>query len=388
MLNHGDYLDFKIGVTPQAAAGSHALDITNTSSTDWGLFKTSAKATGAFPVGLAPRLISRPVLDYDHSLRVGRETGAGFQSCPPDKSIQTENPYVFVAVDGGTIDNEPLELARRYLASGTGKSHNNRAGDEADRAVVMIAPFPNFQKTPHEDKKDRIIDVIPRLFFSALIQQARFKPDELALAENDDVFSRYIISPTRDYGGQHLLASKYPIACGVLGAFGGFLHKSFRQHDYLLGRRNAQAFLRWHFGLPENNKLFDGYDSGREKWRVRRPGDGQLKPYKTKEGDKHGLPIIPLTPDMIREIVIDKKYFPDPDFLTRGNAREKLVTRIEARADKVIRTLIDLDFEQWTGGWTKLPARIGAIRILTGIAASKAKEEIQKAIQDVRDAFF
>ena len=37
-----------------------------------------------------------------------------FQAIAPGRRIR-EKPYSFVAVDGGTIDNEPLELARRYL---------------------------------------------------------------------------------------------------------------------------------------------------------------------------------------------------------------------------------------------------------------------------------
>ena len=51
-----------------------------------------------------------------------------------------------------------------------------------------------------------------------------------------------MISPTRE-GANPDEAKRVPIACGVLGGFGGFLHESFRRHDYLLGRRNAQAFL-------------------------------------------------------------------------------------------------------------------------------------------------
>ena len=61
-------------------------------------------------------------------------------------------------------------------------------------------------------------------------------------AADDKVFSRFMIAPKRN-GNHSEAAEKYPIACGVMGGFGGFLHESFRRHDYLLGRRNAQAFL-------------------------------------------------------------------------------------------------------------------------------------------------
>ena len=68
-----------------------------------------------------------------------------------------------------------------------------------------------------------------------------------------------------------------PIASAVLGGFGGFLHHSFRRHDYLLGRRNAQAFLKWGFALPETNPLFDDFKVGREDWYVRKAGTDESR---------------------------------------------------------------------------------------------------------------
>ena len=78
-----------------------------------------------------------------------------------------------------------------------------------------------------------------------------------------------MISPTRQGNGSDA-AKQFPIASGVLGGFGGFLHELFRRHDYLLGRRNAQAFLRWNFGLPEtNDRLFKGVAINGDRWHVR-----------------------------------------------------------------------------------------------------------------------
>jgi hypothetical protein len=48
---------------------------------------------------------------------------------------------------------------------------------------------------------------------------------------------------------------RYTIACGLLGGFGGFLEEKFRAHDFQLGRRNCQAFLRGTFGLPKENPI-------------------------------------------------------------------------------------------------------------------------------------
>ena len=44
MLDHGDYLAFKVGVGPNPKAGAHALDINNTQGPGWELFMSSACA--------------------------------------------------------------------------------------------------------------------------------------------------------------------------------------------------------------------------------------------------------------------------------------------------------------------------------------------------------
>ena len=190
-----------------------------------------------------------------------------FQAIGPDGAFD-EKPYSFVAVDGGTIDNEPLELARRYLLA-ENELHNDPNGEKAHKAVVLIAPFPNFAQSPAKEAKDdmRLTHLLPRLG-SMLIEQARFKPEELQKAADDTFFSRFLISPAREGNGSPQ-AKKYPIACGALDGFSGFLHETFRRHDYLLGRRNAQAFLRWNFALPKGNPLFDGVAINKHRWLVR-----------------------------------------------------------------------------------------------------------------------
>lgn len=270
MLSHGDYLDFTVGLDPPKPVGSVSLDVRDTQARGWNLFRTAALATGAFPIGLMARKLNRETSDYSVSDRIVYEdpTG-GVHVVPPDPCIDDEHEYPFVAVDGGVIDNEPFELTRRYLAGGPAE-HNDRAGKCATKAVVLVDPFPNTVEAPKDDANGTLVGTVPKLF-SALMDQARFKPEELKLAERDDVYSRFIICPRRRADGNEL-ARTYPIASGVLGGFGGFLHQSFRRHDYLLGRRNAQAFLKWRFALPETNALFDDFKVGRAAWYVRKAG--------------------------------------------------------------------------------------------------------------------
>jgi hypothetical protein len=389
MLNHGDFLDFRIGVGAAPVDGAHALDIRDTSGEGWDLFREAAKATGAFPIGLAPRRIKRTPRDYTFDSRVGfeRPDGSGFEVVPPDSWIDPIDPYAFVAVDGGTIDNEPLEIARRYL-SGAGKRIPSD-GVKTDKAIILIAPFPNFSEGAREraeDPKDLGLANIAKKLFSTLIDQARFKPDELSLAVDDRYYSRYIIAPERK-PNKNEESTKYPIACGVLEGFGGFLHHSFRRHDYLLGRRNAQAFLRWSFVLPESADLFQGFTTNREKWFVRKPNSDAFKYFPVEGKAEKGLPIIPLTETMRTEIRIGADDLPDPDYLFRPDHRSQLDAKIKTRARKVVSRIVDVElpFGDNLIGWLE---RIGAKRVGTGFVVDKAGRAVTEALDNVRKAFF
>ena len=161
MLNHGDYLDFTVGVGPKDVPGAYALDIRTTGDEAWDLYCSGAKAIGAFPISLPPRYIKRKSTNYWHSLRGGVENNSAFTPLFPDDWMKTVDPYPFISADGGAIDNEPLELERRYLASASGS--NERSGENAIRCVMTISPFLNLQKTTYESRGERVIDVVPRL---------------------------------------------------------------------------------------------------------------------------------------------------------------------------------------------------------------------------------
>ncbi len=412
MLNHGDYFDFAVGKTPILAPGAEPgatpLDVTNLAQKEWDVYRETALATGAFPVGLAPRIISRTdTAFYRAAQTFGYQDPQTQKFCPvtPDAAFNDVAPYSFVSVDGGVIDNAPLELARRYLSGSA--SRNERSGDGADKAVLLIAPFPNFAATPPENDNDLLANVLQQLL-SALVDQARFKPEELQLAANDSCFSRFMISPTR-IGNGSAAAKQFPIACGVLSGFGGFLHESFRRHDYLLGRRNAQAFLRWNFGLPEtNDRLFKGVAINGDRWHVRNADNqtatlaaGEEKTLAKKKfaenvgGPKttFGFPIIPLVDRLLTPIEIPAADMPRPDEVDRVG----LAAKIDARAKKVIATLIDVDLRRVTrdlkldDSWFTHVAMFGADRVggpfLAQVLAKKAEAIIDDALDQVKAAF-
>lgn len=406
MLNHGDYYDFLIGLgappPPPAACvtGPTPLDASDLGAAEWTIFKTAALATGAFPVGLRPRLITRPdtswfsangVVGYDDPA-----TGA-FVNIPPDVNFH-EAPYPYVSVDGGTIDNEPLELARRTLSGGA-DLRNDPNGETASKAVILIAPFPSFVKSPPDDSNMRLTHLLP-LIGSALIDQARFKPDELQKAADDANFARYMISPKRQGNGSDA-AKKYPIACGALGGFSGFLHQSFRRHDYLLGRRNAQAFLRWNFSLPTTNALFAGLNINRDRWIVRDAG-GQtgsvaadadrafvakkFAPRTDAAATAEGFPIIPLTERLRQPIDIGPADMPRPDLVSI----EDLVQRIDQRAKAVADTMVNVDLRGFTKKMWRIEfefLKLGARAFGAHVATEAATEQVQAALDELKEAF-
>lgn len=162
----------------------------------------------------------------------------------------------FVTVDGGLLDNEPFQLARWSLMAEP-PNPNKAKETEADRAVLMIDPFPEGPVFDKGLSRDAGLAAVVARLLPVLLDQVRFKPEEAAAALDDSVFSRFLIAPRRRSGVRgspqgHSLGEveAYPLATGLLSGFGGFLSKDFRAHDYQLGRLNCYLFLKHAFVLP------------------------------------------------------------------------------------------------------------------------------------------
>jgi len=303
--------------------------------------KISALASGAFPVGLAPRTLSHVIpgngkLD-PYSARpwaVPTPDSINPHTCFKDELIPVvwgtlppNYEYDYLCADGGVMDNEPLELARRLLAGPN--AHNARDGDKATKAIVLIDPFPgDVTFSPEYQPPPDLLKLVLGLF-GALKNQARFKPEELVLAAHPQVYSRFMIAPSRDN-------AKYPIACGSLGGFGGFLKRDFRKHDYFLGRRNAQKFFKDHFSLLETNPLFvDWSDPMKDKYCVRDPNTNTP----VLQDNQRLLPIIPLV-----AAAAESCFSPAWPHYTRDDL-SKLSTQVEGRVEIVLERLVEQYFE-------------------------------------------
>ncbi|CAK0778358.1 PNPLA domain-containing protein [uncultured Gammaproteobacteria bacterium] len=338
MLNHGDRKHFKItGIGGDTSVASKwaeedpslpelmisQLNQAGGPSQGWRDMGWAALATGAFPAGLAARVMTANTADYkdrqwpvpmpEDSPNSG-ETKLDTVIDPtwPEGWTPSDKQFKFVAVDGGAIDNEPFELAR-YAIKEPGED-NPRDAVNADRAVIMVAPFPEGYSFPKLEACDGGLMAVIKKLLPTLIQQARFKPNELAAAAHPQVHSRFLIAPKRD-GSSNV--SSNDIACGLLGGFGGFLDQSFREHDFQLGQRNCQQFLRKFFSLPSNNKVMGG--------------DGQPAP---ECHPATNLPIIPLLGSLDKDIS-------EPVWPRMSMANFSiLIKRIESRAETVVPLLL------------------------------------------------
>jgi hypothetical protein len=169
--------------------------------------------------------------------------------------------YHFLAVDGGATDNEPIRLAHNALCGIAGS--DPRDPHEANRAVLLIDPFAGVTRLGPQGQTS-LADTLAAVA-SAVIQQTRYDSSDLMLAADEQVFSRFMLTPQRGdkLGGE-------AIASAGLSAFIGFACPDFMRFDYLLGRKNCQDFLRQTFLLASDNPVFSAWtDDHRETFRVR-----------------------------------------------------------------------------------------------------------------------
>jgi hypothetical protein len=281
----------------------------------WAAFKDFACATAAFPLGFPARLLSRPLNDYRYRIVLlsdqdanGCATVSAQQLIPDWAAIQDWTPgggipvtYQFTSVDGGATNNEPIALARQALGGIT--KQNPRDGSVAQRAVLLIDPFAG--STTMAPPLDQDVPALAGALITTLLQQTRYDTRDIVLAGKPDVFSRFMISAYRN--GR---TGDAALATSGLGAFIGFASDLYRRHDYLLGRKNCQDFLRNTFVLPADNPIFGG-----------------INPTGAAS-----LPIIPLTGACIAPEVLDP--WPAGPLDLDGLYRQQIESRLDAILSK------------------------------------------------------
>lgn len=310
---------------------------------DWLAYGQAALASAAFPVGLAAKSIATNTRYYEKRSWPGQAMNARrFAPTWPTGWGHDPRDFRFMSVDGGLIDNEPFEYARRSILPNSADM-NPREDDEARGAVLMVDPFPEGPEFSPDDQEDATVLEVAKALLPILKNQARFKPDELAAALDDRVFSRWLIAPTR--AKTETQDETYAIATGVLGGFGGFLDESFRAHDYQLGRRNCQQFLKKIFVVGDRNPLAWDKDAGKPKWSDVAFSDPRFR-YWDEKRQKHYCSIIPVVGDAEPEVPVP----PWPRI--NENRLARIEKRIEARAAYVAPKLLNFKSVSPALNWT------------------------------------
>jgi len=234
----------------------------------------SAIASGAFPLGLRPRLIQGTPLKYINGM-IKRMFHLEGQELDYFELGTHTDPFDFIAIDGGTINNEPFGEIIAVL-----EEKCKPRGE--DYAIVMIDPFPNFEEdtaAPTYDRLPPMAGLVPGII-GAIRGQAMMKENEVVRGFSND-FTRRMIFPKRDN-------DPYPISCGALDGFSGFFKREFREHDFELGRKNCQSFLRKYFGIKTAEAA-----AVRIYQEVPRGANPHARFVKRGEESQNYLPIIP-----------------------------------------------------------------------------------------------
>jgi hypothetical protein len=353
---------------------------------DFRLLGNAAMATGAFPMFLAPRVLTRRHSDYTPPLWETHEAGVKDDAVPIEPSFPPgmADPFETLNVDGGITNNDPFNYAHDYLAGLDPPREDHqleRDPCKADRAVVSIAPFPTMASyaVDYDPRQNAgVLKVMGRLF-QALVSQSRFYGESLSHLMRGTTFSHFMVAPSDHelveelkHEAVHHKPIPKALQCATLAAFGGFFERGFRAHDYELGRRNCQKFLLDHFVFPAENVVMKEALAGMdeavrvrvvEQYRRATPKgpDGEPMEYAAEAcaaSQRVWLPVIPLCTDALRAPIA-----PVPRYKMKERDLDEVVrlvaVRFEAVAQRAIRKITHRAF-RWSlrpGPW--FAARLG-----------------------------
>lgn len=341
----------------------------------WSSLRNAALASGAFPLALKARetLTPRATIDrrrWEIPTQSGRKEATNITSeLPPGL-----NELRAMCVDGGAINNEPFEHVRLALSMALPTGPNGeicrleRDIAKSNAATILIDPFPDtvtFNNNYPTTEEASELPAVIKALLPAILDQLRFKVEELALAAKSEVGSRYLIAPSRP--GQN--PGEPTMACGELGGFIGFLDRRFRHHDYILGRLNCQRFLQRHFYVAHDNPVI-------AQWVKPQPDENTCYMGQAYYGDSQAaiqteqarpdlipVPIIPLMPELRGlAAVLGGNATPLPWPTVYAETDLALLNkRLRKRLDAVLTKLID----KLKIGWVKTIGRW----LMSGVAA-------------------
>ncbi len=249
ITNHGGFLRYKLmndkfkpGIPDDDQSLYYVLDVSKEKDIEY--LKDATLSTAAFPIGLKSRKIS---ISSEYIKRYPKylfsNANGGVRAIIPEEEV-----YSFNSIDGGVINNEPYGIGLKVLHEKNASLH-----DDNNFAVIMIDPFPNKDHNVSSSSGSNILDVAKGMF-KALRNQVMFNQDGILEALDTSNRTKFLIEPIRkvEINGKSIRA-KNDLASAPISGFAGFLNKDFRKHDYQLGRKNCQNFLRYYFAVKEEN---------------------------------------------------------------------------------------------------------------------------------------
>ena len=291
-VDHADHalFAFPAGEGDAASLGLRGDECLVRDAAGWARFAEFAKAAASFPGGFPARRLCRPTTDYDwRGVLLPGEGGEAprFALRRPawgalEPPVRHDLPYWFDCVDGGVVDNRPVELVRTALA-GLGNS-NPRDPKAAHTAVLLLDPLAAVPRCdPPPVAPLDLLGVLGELG-AACTDGGRFSTAELLLALEPGVASRFLLTARRERDGKprHGAAA---LATAGMGAFLGLLCRDLRVHDYMMGRENCRYFLMHEFLLHEDNPVFRGFAA-------RQPCAAEE--YRPRPGERGWMPIVPV----------------------------------------------------------------------------------------------
>lgn len=168
ITKHNDYACFVLNKDRSQYANDGWMPLDLRTGLNQDVAKNAAMATGAFPVGLKARRISR--------------NGLYMNQLSWLKDVTKVNPihdsdYESLFVDGGLINNEPFDRVRDCLTEVTGETKKEYESYKTFRStVLMIDPFPSKPGTFTDN--DQLGNVTGSTF-ATMMNQLREKPASL-----------------------------------------------------------------------------------------------------------------------------------------------------------------------------------------------------------------
>lgn len=244
ITNHGGFFRYKLkndkyksGIPVSEDELYYVLDISKKKHLQY--LKEATLSTAAFPIGLRSREVA---ISSEYIKRYPKylfNQSKGIEPLLPEGDI-----YTFNSVDGGVINNEPYGIALKVL-----KEKNPKSIETCRYGVIMIDPFPN--KDKDVSKSGKSISSIAKGLLRSLRNQVMFNQEGILDALDLSDRTKFLIEPVRKIKKNgEWVRSKNDLASAPIGGFAGFLSRDFRAHDFQLGRKNCQAFLRYYFAIP------------------------------------------------------------------------------------------------------------------------------------------